>query len=227
MRAHHLRPLVGLLRRPGGEEAAQPFLSRLEHPVLRHRRLQPGLQVLPELGHLEVARDGPPAGRGLAGGDRRGGAEARLQVGRLHLQRPGDLRRVRDGHRRRLPRARRADGGGDRGLHARRAAARVLREDGRGQRRPEGASPTTSTASICGGRLQPVLDTLVYLVQETQRLDRDHDAADPGQERFGRGDRGRVQVDQAEPGRRRAAALHRFPSRLEDDRHRRARRRRR
>ena len=26
--AHHLRPLLGLLRRPGGEEAAQPFLSR-------------------------------------------------------------------------------------------------------------------------------------------------------------------------------------------------------
>jgi pyruvate formate lyase activating enzyme len=32
------------------------------------------------------------------------GAEARLQSRGLHLQRPGDLCRVRDGHRRRLPR---------------------------------------------------------------------------------------------------------------------------
>ena len=34
--------------------------------LLRHRRLQPGLQVLPELGHLQEPRDGPPDGRRLA-----------------------------------------------------------------------------------------------------------------------------------------------------------------
>jgi pyruvate formate lyase activating enzyme len=61
--ADHLRPLVGLLHRPDREEAAQPLLPRLSDSVLRHRRLQPGLQVLPELGHLEVARHGPPDGR--------------------------------------------------------------------------------------------------------------------------------------------------------------------
>ncbi len=75
---------------------------------------------------------------GDARGDRRARrCDLRLQVGRVHLQRPGDLRRVRDGHRRRLPRAGRADRGGHRGLHPCRAAPRVLREDGRGQRRPE------------------------------------------------------------------------------------------
>ena len=42
----------------------------------------------------------------VAGGDRRGGGGARLPQRRVHLQRPGDLRRVRDGRRRRLPRAR-------------------------------------------------------------------------------------------------------------------------
>jgi AMMECR1 domain-containing protein len=53
--ADHLRPQFGLLHRPDREEAAQPLLPRLQRAVLRHRRLQPGLQVLPELGHLEVA----------------------------------------------------------------------------------------------------------------------------------------------------------------------------
>ena len=51
------------------------FYPGLERAVVRHRRLQPRLQVLPELGHLEVARDGPADGRGVARGDRRGGRE--------------------------------------------------------------------------------------------------------------------------------------------------------
>ena len=33
------------------------FYPGTQRPVVRHGRLQPGLQVLPELGHLEVARD--------------------------------------------------------------------------------------------------------------------------------------------------------------------------
>src|SRR6202521_5177173 len=51
-------------------------------------------------------------------------------------------------------------------------------------------------------------------------LDRDHHAADPRQERFRRGDRGGVQVDRTRARAGRAATLHRFPSRLQDDRHR-------
>ena len=59
---------------------------------------------------------------GLAGGDRaRGRSAQRLHERRLHLQRPGDLRRVRDGHRRRLPRARHQDRRRHRRLHARRS----------------------------------------------------------------------------------------------------------
>ena len=42
------------------------FYPGLERALVRHRRLQPGLQVLPELGHLQVARDGHADGRGLA-----------------------------------------------------------------------------------------------------------------------------------------------------------------
>ena len=64
-------------------------------------------------------------------------AKARLPERRVHVQRPGHLRRVRDGHRRCLPRARDQDGRRHRRLHRRRRAARVLREDGRRQRRPQ------------------------------------------------------------------------------------------
>ena len=104
--AHHLRPLLGLLRRPGGEEAAQPFLSRhaASFPSAPRAATWPASSARTGTSRSRSEMD-RAAGRGLARGDRRGGAEARLQVGRLHLQRPGDLRRVRDGHRRRLPRA--------------------------------------------------------------------------------------------------------------------------
>ena len=56
-----------------------------------------------------------------AGTDRAGRADQRLQERGLHLQRPGDLRGVRDGRRRRLSCARHQDRGGDRRLHARRS----------------------------------------------------------------------------------------------------------
>ena len=73
-----LRPLVRVLRRPDREEAAQPLPSRLGGAVVRHRRLQPRLQVLPELGHLEVARDRHADRIGVAG---RPLAEARVRLG--------------------------------------------------------------------------------------------------------------------------------------------------
>ena len=59
-------------------------------PVVRHRRMQSGLQVLPELGHQQVARDGH-ARRISATPEtiatRR--CSSRLQERRVHLQRPG------------------------------------------------------------------------------------------------------------------------------------------
>ncbi len=70
---------------------------------------------------------------------------------------------------------------------------------------------------LCGARLQPVLDTLVYLEARDRRLVRDHDAADPGQERFRRGNRGDERVDRSRARHRRPAAFHRVPSRLQDD----------
>ena len=56
--ALHVRTLQRLLRRPDREEAAESFPAGHLGAVVRHRRLQSRLQVLPELGHEQVARDG-------------------------------------------------------------------------------------------------------------------------------------------------------------------------
>ena len=69
-RPDDLRPLERLLRRPDREEAAQPLPAGIRGPLLRHRGLQPVLQVLPELGHQQVARDREARRRGLARVDR-------------------------------------------------------------------------------------------------------------------------------------------------------------
>ena len=47
---------LGFLRRPDREKTAQPFLSGQQRVLVRHRGLQPRLQILPELGHLQIAR---------------------------------------------------------------------------------------------------------------------------------------------------------------------------
>ena len=94
-----------VLHRSDREEAAQPLPARHARAVVRHSRLQPRLQVLPEPGHLASrGRSTPwpttrrrrpsPGGQGSAAAQRC-----------LHVQRPGDLPRIR--HRRRpgLPRS--------------------------------------------------------------------------------------------------------------------------
>src|SRR5581483_317502 len=50
-RPDHLWPFQRLLRGPHREEAAQPLPARLLGALLWHGGVQPGLQVLPELGH--------------------------------------------------------------------------------------------------------------------------------------------------------------------------------
>jgi pyruvate formate lyase activating enzyme len=94
------------------------------------------------------------------------GAAPGLQVGRVHLQRSGDLRRVRDGHRRRLPcegvqtvavTAGYIHAAPRREFYAKMDAANV---DLKG-------FTDEFYFKICGGHLQPVLDTLEYLVKET------------------------------------------------------------
>ena len=137
-----------------------------------------------------------------------GRGAARLQVGGLHLQRPGDLRRVRHGHRRCLPRHGRADRRRHRGLHPRRAAARVLRQDGRGQRRPEGLHRGLLLPASAAAHLQPVLDTLVYLVKETNVWTEITTLLIPGKNDSDEEIERRVQVDPREPRSGRAAALH-------------------
>ncbi len=68
---------------PDREEAARPLPARLDRPLLRDGRLQPGLPLLPELGHLQGAagRPAPPrtAGRPIAGGG--AGAARRARPG--------------------------------------------------------------------------------------------------------------------------------------------------
>src|SRR5262249_40165871 len=58
--AHHVRPLLRLLHRSDREEAAQSLSPRHAGAVVRHGRLQPDLQVLPELVHFERSRARPP-----------------------------------------------------------------------------------------------------------------------------------------------------------------------
>src|SRR5262249_40672 len=72
-----VRPLLWLLHPSDREEAAQSLSPRHAGALLRHRRLQPDLQVLPELGHFESARARSRPGSCLARGDRAGGGAKR------------------------------------------------------------------------------------------------------------------------------------------------------
>ena len=63
----HLWPLIRLFASIRSKKAAQSLLSRL-HPELRHRWLQPRLQVLPELGYQQITGDGRVDGSGQPAG---------------------------------------------------------------------------------------------------------------------------------------------------------------
>ena len=105
--AARLRPLDRVRDRSDREEAAQPFPPGHARAELRHRGLQPRLQVLPELGHLEgEARRAGAAAQHARRGRRSRGRPGRA-VDRLHLQRSGHLGRVRHRHRARGAAARR------------------------------------------------------------------------------------------------------------------------
>ena len=68
--------------------------------------------------------------------------------------------------------------------------------------------------NLCGGRLADVLDTLVWIKQPYKRMAGGHHAADPRRERLGCRDRRALGMVRRRVGPRRAAALHRVPSRL-------------
>ena len=115
------------------------FYPGHQRAVVRHGRLQPGLQVLPELGHLQVARG------------RRGSAsrptpetiaEAAAQLGCRSVAFTYNDPVIWAEYAIDTARACRErgvqDGGRDGRLHHAGSAGRLLRRDGRRQRRPEG-----------------------------------------------------------------------------------------
>ena len=73
---------------------------------------------------------------------------------------------------------------------------------------------------VCGGHLADVLDTLEYLVHETDVWVEITTLLIPGQQRRRRGARRDDAVDRRAPRPRRPAALHRVPPRLQDARRR-------
>ena len=122
-------------------------------------------------------------------GDRRGGGAQRLPLRRLHLQRPGDLPGVRDRRGAGLPRARHQDGGGERRLHLRGAAARVLPAHGRRQHRPQGLHRGLLQESVLWPARTGAGDAGIPQARD-RCLVRDHDAADSRRERLACRDRG-------------------------------------
>ena len=223
-----LRALDRLLRRSDREEAAEPLPARHADPLVRHRRLQPRLQVLPELGHLEVARDRHARRRGRR---RRRSRDAARALGcrsvAFTYNDPIDLPRVRD-RRRRRPAARAASRRSPsppatsarsraREFYAHMDAANVDLK----------AFTEEFYRKVCGGQLEPVLETLVYLAHETDVWFEITTLLIPGENdsdaELDRDDA----LDRRRARARRAAALHRLPSRLPDARPSRRRRRRR
>src|ERR1700686_5828438 len=87
--ADDLRTRVRLLHRPDREEAAEPLLSRHERVVVRDSGLQPRLPVLPELGHLESAREGPGKRLGITRTSGGSGGAYRLAPDCVHRTRTG------------------------------------------------------------------------------------------------------------------------------------------
>ena len=166
-RPHDVRPLVRVLHRPDREEAAQPLLPRQLGAVLRDGRLQPRLQVLPELGHLEVparwtgswTRPRPRPSR------RRRGPNGCRSVAFTYND-PVIFAEYADRRRPGLPRAGPADRRRHGGLHRRGGAARPVLRHGRGERRPQGVHRRLLRAAD-RGPAAPVLDTLAYLWHET------------------------------------------------------------
>src|SRR5262245_37712676 len=177
------------------------------------------MPLLPELGHLEVEGDRHPGRRRVADPTRRGRRGARLRERRVHVQRPGDLHGVRDRRRRGMPRARHPGRRGDGGVRRTRAAARVLRHDGRRQRRPQGVHRGLLPARVRrpprrGARHAPVPRP------RDRRVGRDHESPHPGQERLRRRARRDDALGGRAPRHRGADALHGVPPRLQDDGHR-------
>ena len=97
-----------------------------------------GVQVLPELGNLQVAGSRCPGRVGRSGNRGPCGPGVGLPKRGLYLQRPRGLGRVRDRLRQGMPCRGREDRGGDRRLYLALGTQAVFRGDGRGERRSQG-----------------------------------------------------------------------------------------
>ena len=138
---------------------------------------------------------------------------------RVHLQRPGDLRGVRDRHRVCVPGTRRASGRGHPGA-ATSPSARAVSFSPRwtcDEHRPQGFHGAVLSQAL-PRHAPPVLETLEYLSHETSMLARDDDAPDPRRERLGRRARRPDAVGRRKARPRRSVALHGLSPRLPDAR---------
>ena len=138
-------------------------------------------------------------------------------VDRLHLQRSGDLGRVRHRHRARGAPARRQQRARHRRLRDRRGAARAVRRRRRGQRRSQGVQRGLLSQDDRVAPRRRARDAQVDPPQE-QHLARGDDAADPRPQRQRRRAHAPGGLVRGQPGPGRAAALHGLPPRLQDDR---------
>ena len=151
------------------------FLPGLVGSVVRNRRLQPRLRLLPELGHFEEPRGPAPELRRDAGDDRPRRRAAWLRERRLYLQRSGHLHGIRARHGGRVPGERDQERRGDRGLRLRRAAQAPLRRHGRGQRRPQGLHRALLREALRRPSEAGAGDAEISRSRD-RRVDRDHDA---------------------------------------------------
>ena len=212
-RAHHVRSVERVLRRPDREEAAQPLPSGIGGLLLRYCGLQPGMPVLPELGHLQVEGDRHARRRGIARSHRPSGCRARLPQRGVHLQRSDDLPGVRHRCRRCLPRGRRRRGGRDRRLHLRPSREPTSTRTSTPPTSTSRASPRTSTGTRAVLSSAPC-STPSSTWPRDRRVVRAHDPPDPRAQRQRRGARRHDDVGGRAPRAGRADALHRVPSRL-------------
>ena len=212
---HHLRPQHRLLHRSDREEAAVSFLSRHVGAVVRHGRLQPGLQVLPELDHQSNrATSTPPAIRPRprpSPGPPSSSAAAAWPSPTTTRSCGPSTPSTPPG----VPPAGHQDRGRHLGLHAAARPAPRSTNSIDAANVDLKASTTTSIATLTGGHLEPVLDTLRWLVHETDVWLEITNLVIPAGQRFARtrcGGCARWIADRV--GARRAAAFLGLPSRL-------------
>ena len=182
-RAHDLRPVERLLRRPDREEAAQPLPARLDR----------------------CSRSAPPAATSRAASARTGTSRSRRRSTRSPTRRtPDDARRrgttSSAAAASRSPTTTRRSSWSTRSTSPTRAARRAsraspsppatsaraaprdVRAHGRRQRRPQGVHRGL-LPHVCGAHLRRRARHARVPRARDRRVGRDHDAADPGQER--------------------------------------------